>query len=126
MNQDKDDGVGGNTLAGLLTIAIAIALFYFNGWRFDATSYLKDVTGLGLFADTYRGAPALFVRIDGHWYGVSRTNLDALLFDAPLINFMALIASVPALFSGIRAFVWPETLSTTSNNVSIKETADER
>ncbi|RYG90159.1 MAG: hypothetical protein EON59_00450 [Alphaproteobacteria bacterium] len=109
MDDNEDTASGGNTLAALITIAAAIALFYFNGWRFDETAYLQDVTGLGLFADNYNGGLAFFVRIDHHWYGLSRTNLDALLFDAPLINMMALIASVPMLLTGLHALIWTDT-----------------
>lgn len=104
----EDDQEPRGCLEAALLVAVGAAFFHFNGWQFHAEQFLRDTTGAGLSFDEYRGAYGFFIRINGTWYGVARTNLAAQLVDAPIINLACLVTAAGLVGLGLQALFKPK------------------
>lgn len=105
---DEDVQAFWGTGIGLVGIVLGAALFYFNGWAIGPGSPPYGIgTDLGFYVGPYSGAYAIFLKVSDGWYGIARTNLDALLIDSPMLNAIALVAAWVFLWEGAKSFIWP-------------------
>ena len=97
----------GMPVTGFLVLLIGFGLFHYNGWAFERTIGLYGYgSEAGIYLGQFGGAQSIFIRIGDHWQGLARTNTDALLIDAPMLNIALLVIGLMLFFEGFKLILF--------------------